>query len=294
MSVSSGRQRIVVGVDGSPASKVAVDWAAREAAMRNAALTLVHVMPAIRSWPEVPMTSKVDRLYENQAREWLREASKVAEEALGATDRIDTRLLDGAALPSLVELSKDAELIVVGCRGLGSIARRLLGSISRGLVQRAQCPVAVIHDEDPLMSYPVTQAPVVVGIDGSPASESATGIAFDEASRRGVELVAVHAWMDDTPFELPADEWSATRKDLAEQTLAERLAGWQERYPEVRVRRVVVRDQPARQLVTQADDAQLVVVGSHGRGGFSGMLLGSVAAAVAESARMPVIVARSS
>ncbi|OBA87084.1 universal stress protein, partial [Mycolicibacterium elephantis] len=195
---------------------------------------------------------------------------------------------------SLVDLSKEAQLIVVGCRGQGSIARRLMGSISRGLVQRAHCPVAVLHDEDPLMSCPVARAPVVVGIDGSPASELAAEIAFDEASRRGVELVAVHAWMDDTTFELPADEWSATGKGMAEQTLTQQLTRWRQRYPEVPVRQVVVRDQPARQLVKQADDAQLVVVGSHGRGGFAGMLLGSVAAAVAESARMPVIVARSS
>lgn len=294
MSVFSGRHGIVVGVDGSPASKVAVDWAAREADMRNAALTLVHVLPAARFWPEVATPSRIEQLYQSQAQRWLREATTVAEKAMTAPGRIDTRLLDGAVLPSLVDLSKEAQLIVVGCRGQGSIARRLMGSISRGLVQRAHCLVAVLHDEDPLMSCPVARAPVVVGIDGSPASELAAEIAFDEASRRGVELVAVHAWMDDTTFELPADEWSATGKGMAEQTLTQQLTRWRQRYPEVPVRQVVVRDQPARQLVKQADDAQLVVVGSHGRGGFAGMLLGSVAAAVAESARMPVIVARSS
>ena len=134
-------------------------------------------------------------------------------------------------------------------------------------------------------------APVVVGIDGSPASESATAIAFDEASRRGVELVAVHAWSDYAVSELPGIEWSDLQKQ-AEETLAERLAGWQERYPDVTVRRVVVLDRPAHQLLEQSESAQLTVVGSHGRGGFAGMLLGSVSSAVAESARMPVIVAR--
>ena len=83
-------------------------------------------------------------------------------------------------------------MIVVGCRGLGAIGR-LMGSVSWGVVHHAHCPVAVIHDEDPLMPTPA-MAPVVVGIDGSPASEAATAIAFEEASRRGVELVAVHAW----------------------------------------------------------------------------------------------------
>ena len=136
-------------------------------------------------------------------------------------------------------------------------------------------------------------APVVVGIDGSPASESATALAFDEASRRGVELVAVHAWSDFAVSELPGIEWSDVQKQ-AEETLAERLAGYQERYPDVTVRRVVVLDRPARQLLEQSEAAQLTVVGSHGRGGFAGMLLGSVSSAVAESARMPVIVARPS
>jgi nucleotide-binding universal stress UspA family protein len=296
MSKSTAHRGIVVGVDGSPASKVAVGWAAREAAMRNVSLTLVHVIPTVRMWPEeVPTPLELERLYENQAEGFLRDARKVAEEATSGSEEIqlDTKLLTGAVLPSLVDLSKDAELVVVGCRGLGAIARRLLGSISWGLIHHAHCPVAVIHDEDPLMPFPVEQAPVVVGIDGSPASESATEVAFDEASRRGVELVAVHAWSDYAVDELPGVEWSDVQMQ-AEETLAERLAGWQERYPDVTVRRVVVLRRPAHELLDQAEAAQLVVVGSHGRGGFAGMLLGSVSSAVAESARMPVIVARSS
>ena len=92
---------------------------------------------------------------------------------------------------------------------------------------------------------------------------------------------------------IPGVTWSDMQKD-AEETLAERLAGWQERYPDVTVRRVVVPDRPAHQLLEQSESAQLTVVGSHGRGGFAGMLLGSVSSAVAESARMPVIVARPS
>ncbi|MBV9319170.1 MAG: universal stress protein, partial [Mycobacterium sp.] len=90
---------------------------------------------------------------------------------------------------------------------------------------------AVIHDEYPLPHR--AHGPVLVGIDGSPASEAATALAFDEASRRGVELIALHAWSDFTlGFELPGLEWSAMQVQ-AQQTLAERLAGWRERYPDV-------------------------------------------------------------
>jgi nucleotide-binding universal stress UspA family protein len=142
------------------------------------------------------------------------------------------------------------------------------------------------------MPYPA-QAPILLGIDGSPASELATAIAFDEASHRNVGVVALHAWSDTDVSEWPGIDWPA-EESMAEQVLAERLAGWQEQYPDVDVRRIVVCDQPARQLVERSEEAQLTVVGSRGRGGFAGMLVGSVSETVAQLARMPVIVARGS
>jgi len=284
---------ILVGVDGSPPSKVAVDWAAREASMRDLPLTILYVSPSPIVAADIPMPVTLTERLEKHGQSVLRAARSTAEDAIEANSiRIDTEMVSAAVLPTLIDRSKDADMIVVGCRGLGAIGRRLLGSVSSGLVHHAHCPVAIIHDEDPMMPHP-SKAPVVVGIDGSPASEQATAIAFEEASRRGVDLVAVHAWSDFSAFELPPTGWEELEKE-AEETLGERLAGWQERYPEVSVRRVVSLDKPAHQLLEQSESAQLTVVGSHGRGGFAGMLLGSVSAAVAQSARMPVIVVRQS
>ena len=129
------------------------------------------------------------------------------------------------------------------------------------------------------------------GIDGSRASELATEIAFDEASWRGVDLVALHVWSD-TDISTAYGIDSSVVQSAADKTLAKSLAGWQERYPEVAVQRVVEFERPIRHLLEQAEKAQLVVVGSHGRGGFAGMVLGSVSTAVAQEARVPVIVAR--
>lgn len=294
MSTSPTHHGILVGVDGSPPSKVAVDWAAREAAMRGVPLSIIHVIqsPAVRMWPEVPMPREVLARMERDSEEMLSDASRIAKAATAETRQIhiETETIAGGVLPTLIDLSKDAEMIVAGCRGTGPINRRLLGSVSRGLIQHAHAPVAVIHDEDPLMAYPA-KAPVLVGIDGSPVSEAATAVAFEEASRRGVDLIALHVWSDFALYDVPESELP-TLQGRAEETLSERLAGWQERYPDVHVRPVVALNRPVHQLLERSEAAQLTVVGSHGRGGFTGMLLGSVSLAVAESARMPVLVVR--
>ena len=298
MVTAASAKPIVVGIDGSSVSKVAVDWAARTAALREVPLKLVHVLnpPAVMAFPEVPMPAGDLQWQEEEGRALLAAAVTTAEEAallVGTGSKsltLTTEMISGSSVPTLVDESTRAQMVVVGCRGRGALARGLLGSVSTGLVHHAHCPVAIIHDEDPLIPHP-SKAPVVVGVDGSPASERAVEIAFEEASFRGVDLVAVHAWSDSGVFEFPGMDWSVLRAG-AEETLSERLAGWGERYPDVLVRRVVVADRPAHQLLEQAQSAQLLVVGSHGRGGFAGMLLGSVSTAVIHAARMPVIVAR--
>jgi nucleotide-binding universal stress UspA family protein len=257
------------------------------------ALKLIHVLvpPAVMAFPEVPLPAGYLDWQEEAGQKLLDGARVTVEEAVGdAHVEVTTDMIAGPAVPVLEELSTAAQMIVIGCRGRGTLARSVLGSISTGLAHHAHCPVAIIHDEDPLMPHP-SQAPVVVGVDGSPASEHALAIAFEQASFRGVDLVAVHAWGDSGMFEFPGADWS-TLQEMGEETLSERLSGWQERYPDVLVRRVVVPDRPAHQLIEQSESAQLLVLGSHGRGGFAGMLLGSVSTAVIHSARMPVIVAR--
>src|SRR5271156_1413423 len=295
MSAPITHSGVLVGVDGSPAARCAVDWAAHDAAMRNVPLTLVHaVQPIGVTLPRLTATTAFSRWQVEQGQKILDEAVETARSTTpgGGPAQIETEMLFSPAVPVLVDLSKDADLVVVGSRGRGPITRSLLGSLSSSLIRHAHCPVAVIHDEDPLMPYPA-HAPVLVGIDGSPASELAIAIAFHEASWRRVDLVALHVWSDVEVNDYPAIDWPAM-KPAAEEILAERLAGWQDRYPDVTVRRVVECDHPTYHLVRQSESAQLVVVGSHGRGGFAGMLLGSVSTAVAHSARMPVIVARQS
>lgn len=293
------RLGIVVGVDGSAASNAAVSWAAHDAMLRHLPLTLVHMVNAsVPMWPEMPMSMGMAAWQEEDGRQVLEQAVKIAEEAMQGQREITihSELRWSPPVPTLVELSTDAELVAVGSYGRGAVARAVLGSVGSALLRRAHCPVAIIRDQDPSSAEhtpDLQQAPVVLGIDGSPVSELATAIAFDEASRRGVELKAVHAWSDLEVVDLPGLDWS-TVKGEGEQTVAERLAGWQERYPDVTVHRLVVCDRPARELIKEAQTAQLVVLGSHGRGGFTGMLLGSVSNAVVHSVRTPVIVARPS
>ena len=292
MSASEKRYGIVVGVDGSAASDAAVRWAAREATMRHVPLTVVHmVKTVVTNWPEMSLSAGIVVSEEEDGHRVLKHAIKIAEDVLKSDQRtpIKSELLCSPSVPTLVNLSEEADMLVVGSHGRGAVARVVLGSVSSGVVRSAKCPVAVIRAEASYMPHS-DRAPVLVGIDCSPVSELALAIAFDEASRRGVELTALHAWSDAAVYQLPWLDW----KSEAERGLAEYLGGWRERYPDVKVNRLIALDHPGRALIEESESAQLVVVGSHGRGGLSGMLLGSVSNAVVHVARTPVIVARPS
>ena len=293
MSSSAKHYGIIVGVDGSSASDAAVGWAARDAVIRGLPLTLMHVQdPASRSWSKAKASEEVAEWQKAEGHGVLANASKIARDITKDTSQItiNAELHFSAPGPALVDRSEDAELIVVGTDGRGALVRGLLGSVSSGLVRHARCPVAVIHDGE--TSIPNnTDAPVLLGVDGSPASELATEIAFDEASRRHVGLTALHAWSDREIVELPGVDWAAVKAE-EERLMSEALAGWQERYPDVKVSKLLVCDQPSRALFETSLSAQLVVVGSHGGNALARTFLGSVSNAVVQSVRVPVIVAR--
>src|SRR5271170_2234026 len=285
---------IIVGIDGSPESDAAVNWAAHDAAIRGLPLTVVHVEnPAAPTWSQAPILEESPEEQKAEGRSLLANASTIARDAIADTAQIhiNGELLSSATVPTLVDQSKDAELIVVGSRGRGALSRSILGSVSAGLIRHAHCPVALIRDADPEMPHPA-QAPVLVGIDGS-TSDLATAIAFEEASLRNVDLIALHAWSDIDMNAIPGYDWSPTTTKEGH-VLDEALAGWQERYPDVSVQNRLVSDRAAHALVDASESAQLVVVGTHGSGALAGMLLSSVSNAVVQAVHTPVIVARRS
>jgi nucleotide-binding universal stress UspA family protein len=290
--VKATAPELVVGVDGSAASYAAVSWAAREAAMRRLDIRIVHVIePTLMSSTDAP-DDTITGWQEGKARQVIERARRtVVEQKTEPRPKVHVEVAYAAVLASLVEASKDAQMIVVGTHGLDEFDSHRLGSVSSGLLHHAHCPVAIIHDPNLAEREIREDAPILVGIDGSPASEAATAFAFDEASRRGVPLVALHAWSDAGVFPILGMDWHVYR-DEGDEVLGERLAGWQEMYPDVEVHRRLVCDVPARWLIDESDSAQLVILGSRGRGGFAGLHLGSVSSAVAHSARVPVIVVR--
>ncbi|WP_236792900.1 universal stress protein [Amycolatopsis sp. GM8] len=282
---------IVVGIDGSAQALRAARWAAAEAAPRNLPLHLVSgIDPTLGYYgPSLPIPQDAFDAMERVVQQQLAEASAAAREA--APDlAVTTERVGMPPVPMLIELSQRARMIVLGASGRGGFEGMLAGSTAVSVAARGACPVVIVRGDEG------QSGPVVVGVDGSPTSVSALGVAFDEAAWRRTSLVAVHAWSDMdyatiVPWEYALLETEPSGQEQA-RVLAESLAGWQEKYPDVSVERVVVKDRPRRQLLEWSARAQLVVVGSRGRGGFRGLLLGSTSQALLHYARCPVLVVR--
>lgn len=285
------RAAVVVGVDGSVRAVEAVRWGAAEAARRGVPVRLVA---AVHGAADRVLRPELVQRYEDilaaHARDALVDAAAVAvRDAPGV--EVESELVTGGAVAVLREAAERALLVVIGDRGLSKVEGLLAGSVSVALAAHADCPVVVVRG--PEASGP-DERPVLVGVDGSPAGEAALAFAYEAASFRHVGLVAVHTWWDlvADPVLAPLLDWEAIEDD-ERLLLAERLAGWAEKYPDVAVERVVTRGRPAGVLLGQAARAQLVVVGSRGRGEFAGLVLGSVSNTLLHRSPCPVAVVRS-
>lgn len=284
---------VIAGVDGSAAALEAVAWAAVEAHSQHRTLQVLHAsvwsllrhpVPAA-----VPSTYRQSRLHEAQC--WVRDAARAARQAAPGVEVVE-RLVVGEPAPVLLGESRHAQQLVIGSHGLEYAGPPDIGSVALRLAQHADCPVVVVRSGAP--GDP--RGPVVVGVDGSTAADAAVGFAAVHASHAGVPLVALHAWSDVGLDPAGGSLWRSLDWDAAaaaaERVLAEQLAGWQEKYPDVEIRRVIARDRPVRRLLAEAADARLLVVGSRGRGGMRGMLLGSTSQALLHVAGCPLAIVR--
>lgn len=282
---------ILVGVDGSDTALEAVRWAAQEAGRRDMRVRLVAAVP----WtlfqpiglPHIGQEYARDAAL-RAAAEHLARAREETERTLPA-GRVDDEVRGGNPAEVLYEESARAGLLVLGNRGRGGFTGLLAGSVSTTLTGVASCPVVVYRGGS------APEGPIVVGVDGSPDGDAAIEFAFEEARLRGAELVAVHASSDEV-FD-PAVAALLDRAAIEERestVLADTLAAWQGKYPDVVVRSRLVADRPAAALVAESGAAQLVVVGSRGHGAIAGLLLGSVSRATVHYSRCPVAVARRS
>jgi len=282
---------VVVGIDGSPHALKAAQWAATEADRRNAELRLVYAYSLpIAGYAGYSMApDNLGTIMRVEGTAMLREiAAGIRTEHPGLT--VGIRLFQGDAVLALRRESQQARLTVVGSRGNGRVSGVLLGSVAMAITSHGTAPVAVIPAEGP---GGTTDGPVVVGVDGPATSEAAIAFAFDDAAVRGARLVAVHTWNDVRPTLAEASLIDPHKLEEAERALlSEQLAGWRDKYPDVVVESIVVRGRPTRTLLRFARQAQLVVVGSRGRGGFAGMVLGSTSHSLISHALCPIVVVR--
>ncbi|MGY1708815.1 universal stress protein [Geodermatophilus sp. SYSU D00758] len=293
------RPRVVVGVDGSPPARAALVTALAEAADRGAALEVVacYAGELYRMTSTVATAPDLAGLREDtgaRARELVADARGDA--ALEAVPGAGDVLVDVVASPEpaadeLVARSAGADLLVVGNRGRGAVRSALLGSVALHCVTAARCPVLVVHGTPVQRTAP---GPVVVGVDGSPASRAALAAAVDQAARIGaaVEVLATFslddAWSDLWTVVLPPVDQVYGQVLRRTRAVVDEVLSGRTDVPDVRV---LAEEGPAGELlVRRAREASVLVVGGRGHSTLRGLLVGSVALHCALAAPCPVLV----
>ncbi|HEY3513971.1 MULTISPECIES: universal stress protein [Kribbella] len=274
------KEHILVGVDGSPESRTALRWAVHVAERRGLAVRVVRAYQNdLDRWPAIGMAGYVPPpMVLDKFQEELDESEQVARDRLG-DGRVCGVLVDMDPARAILKEAADAELVVVGTRSPNKMSAALLGSVATAVTAKAPCPVAVVRGE-------LRTGPIVVGTDGSPDSEDAVDFAFEQAERTGDPLQVVYCWQ-------PQPEYAAsvaTTGQLLENWLAESLAPYRDKHPTVRVRAEVREGRARAQLIKLSETASLTVVGSRGRGGVKGLLLGSVSQSLLHHADSPVVI----
>jgi nucleotide-binding universal stress UspA family protein len=286
------RRPVLVGIDGSDSALLAVCWGAAEAVRRQVVLRLVIAFERTRSGVHGVGDRGVGDVLLDRARLQLAEAVEVAvREAPGV--EVEHELVVGHPISMLAAEARRAGLVVVGDRGAGPVGGLPAGSVAVGLAVQAPGTVVVVRGAG-LAPGQTASLPVLVGVDGSTdGGAAAIAFAFEAAAARRVSIIAVHTWSDLAvePEIAPHLDWAAIEAD-AGRMLSERLDPWTQKYPDIGVERVVIRDHPARALLRQAAQAQLLVVGPGGRGASAGLLLGSVCHALVHRSPCPVAVVR--
>jgi len=279
---------IVVGVDGSAAASLAVRWAAATAASRHRRLRIVNGLnfaatQAVTGTYDLMVPAVIDAI-RSQGAERVGTARALAL-TVEPTLTVETEVSEDNPARLLIEHSKTANLVAIGASGEGGTIRHL-GSTLLAVASHGHGSIVVVRGTEGATS---SAGPVVVGVDGSSVSEAAIG-AFAEASNRNAHLVAVHVWSDLYFDKFEGDISDPAVQEQARAIVAEQLAGWQEKYPDVAVTREVYFAGPRHYLIEWSKAAQLLVVGSRGRGGFRGLLLGSTSNALVQRAHCPVLV----
>lgn len=288
-----GNRAIVVGIDGSANSEAALEWAVAEAVRRRLRLHLfssgIRQIPGGDSFDNDPqVAAEVTRAAFVAADGRLAAASAHARQRSADLTITFESAVDTAA-GGLVALSSQADTVVLGRSGHGPMVGALLGSVALQVVTHAQCPVVAV--QAPTGGASSKARGVVVGVDGSAVSELAVGYAFEQASMRGAPLEVVHAWWTTATYGL-TQEFQKEQANQERLTLSETLVGWSEKYPDVEVRASLPMGPAVLTLTEAAKDAELLVVGSRGRGGFRSLLLGSVSQGVLQHATCTVAVVR--